>query len=177
MIYLKYLAQSIKRQIVLLAIIVTAGLVLAALPAITGILPAQSAFAAPAGSIKCDKDYKLLGILPGWYKYFGDDYGEVVSDNPFIDSNNTKNTCGIIGGELTDHLVQIGLAIIDILLRLGALVAVAFIIMGGYKYMSSQGEPKNIEAAMATLVNSVIGLGIVVTATALVAFIGNKLGG
>lgn len=172
MMHLKYLALIMKRRVSLFVIVVIAGVVLVALPAISGIIPAQKAFASPAGSIKCDKDYKLLGILPTWYKYFGDDYGEVVSDNPFID-----NTCGIVGGELTDHLVQIGLAIIDILLRIGALVAVAFIIMGGYRYMSSQGEPKNIEAAMATLVNAAIGLGIVLMATVLVAFIGNKLGG
>lgn len=177
MIHMKNWAQIVKHKISFLCIIIIAGIALAALPAVFGIIPAQTAIAAPAGTVKCDKDYKLLGILPTWYKYFGSDYGEVVSDNPFI-----NNTCGVLNnnGEpdaLTNHLVQIGLAVIDILLRIGALVAVAFIIMGGYRYMSSQGEPKNIEAAMATLVNAAIGLGIVLLATVLVAFIGNKLGG
>lgn len=122
----------------------------------------------------CKTNNKFLGIIPTWYEYFGSDYG-VVPSNP--SNTSIPPTCGVIGGEITDHVVQVGLALVDILLRVGALVAVAFVMMGGYKYISSQGEPKNIEGAMATIVNASIGLGIVITATVLVAFIGNKLGG
>lgn len=85
--------------------------------------------------------------------------------------------CGFGDMPLQDYAIPVGLAAIDILLRAGALAAVAFIVMGGYRYISSQGEPKNIEAAMATIVNAAIGLGITVSATVLVAYIGNNLGG
>jgi hypothetical protein len=119
---------------------------------------------------ECDADRakKFLGIFPTWYAYIKD-YGPKPAQ---------ELGCGF-GQNLVvrEYAVQIGLAVIDILLRAGALAAVVFIIMGGYKYISSQGEPKNIEAAMATIVNAAIGLGIVIFATVLVAFIGNTLGG
>lgn len=170
------------------------GALLAAVPAITG-FGARSSKAAtpttitcpdgstvtdvtdcPATPPDCNPDnHKLLGIIPPWYQYFGDDYGVVPSSGS--GGSLFKDTCGIIGGDVTDHILQVGLAIIDMALRAGALVAVAFIVMGGYRYMSSQGEPKNIEAAMATIINAAIGLGIVVTATVLVSFIGHSLGG
>lgn len=152
-----------------LAVVAIAGTLLAAMPAITGVLPSQKAHAAGA-TPNCDTGKKLLGILPTWYEYFGADYGLVKSTSPFI-----PDTCGVISGQFTDHLLQVGLAVIDMLLRIGALVAVAFVMMGGFRYMSSQGEPKNIEGAMATIINSAIGLGIVVTAAALVSFIGNNV--
>jgi hypothetical protein len=143
------------------------GIFLSISPTIVGILPKVSALTCTAGQPK------LLGIVPPWHEYLGDAYGSVASNNKFVPAE----TCGIVKGEVTDHAVKIGLAIIDMLLRAGALVAVAFVMMGGYKYMSSQGEPKNIEGAMATIINAAIGLGIVVTAIALVSFIGNRVGG
>ncbi len=179
-----------------------AGTVLAVLPAVAGtaFLSRAHAVDCPAGTVHTSKDssctpacpdgnpaptgdvsscpsidcseHELLGIIPTWHKYFGKDYGTVSSNNSFI-----PPTCGVVSGTIQEHAVQVGLAIIDMLLRAGALVAVAFVIMGGYRYMSSQGEPKNLEAAMATIVNAAIGLGIVITATVLVSFIGKSLGG
>ncbi len=131
-------------------------------------------FGSTAAECNADRNKTFLGIFPTWYKYIKDYRPQTVSGHDL--------GCGFFGrsgAEIiwSDYVVQIGLAVIDILLRAGALAAVVFIIMGGYKYMASQGEPKNIEAAMATIVNAVIGLGIVLLATVLVAFIGNRLGG
>ena len=123
----------------------------------------------------CDADRAktFLGIFPTWYKYIKDYQPQMVGGRDL--------GCGFgsVGGDIvwSEYAMQVGLAAIDILLRAGALAAVVFIIMGGYKYMSSQGEPKNIEEAMATIVNAVMGLGIVLLASVLVAFIGNRLGG
>ncbi len=123
-----------------------------------------------ASQAQCDEDRAktFLGIFPTWYKYV----------NTYTPSDSSPDkSCGFGTIEPGTFSVQLGLAIIDILLRAGALAAVIFIIIGGYKYISSQGEPKNIEAALATIVNAVIGLAIVLLATVLVAFIGNSLGG
>ena len=118
------------------------------------------------GAVNCTEDQKkrFLGVFPTWYTYIKD-YGA------------SNGGCGFGDMPLQDYAIPVGLAAIDILLRAGALAAVAFIVMGGYRYISSQGEPKNIEAAMATIVNAAIGLGITVSATVLVAYIGNNLGG
>jgi hypothetical protein len=135
---------------------------------------------------RADRSRKFLGIIPVWYEYV-EDYKKVpvaTNDKGEPLSQLNSGTCGIVHADRTDagvnlknDAVAIGLAVIDILLRVGALAAVVFIMMGGYKYISSQGEPKNIEAAMATLINASIGLGLVVSATVLVAFIGHLLGG
>ena len=163
---LRLLANKSKHLAVVFVFVFSAGLLISLIPAITGFGPTPKAIA-----ITCDRNYKLLGIIPTWYEYMGS-YGPVTSNNKFVPGD----TCGVVNGSVYDYPAQIGLAMIDILLRIGALVAVVFIIMGGYRYMSSQGEPKNIEVAMATLVNAAIGLAIVLTATVIVSFVGAKLG-
>lgn len=133
------------------------------------------AAASPATQATCDADRakKFLGIFPTWYAYIRD-----YEPKEVLAANGATETVCAFGQDVVfrEHAVQVGLALIDILLRAGALAAVAFVIMGGYRYISSQGEPKNIEAAMATIVNAAIGLGIVITSTVLVSFIGSKLG-
>lgn len=124
----------------------------------------------------CDADRAktFLGIFPTWYKYIKDYQLQETKDGRILGCGFGNGIDAIVWSE---YAMQVGLAVIDILLRAGALAAVIFIIMGGYKYMSSQGEPKSIEEAMATIVNAVMGLGIVLLASVLVAFIGNRLGG
>lgn len=131
-------------------------------------------FGASVADCDADRGKTFLGIFPTWYTYIKDYRPQTVDGRDL--------GCGFFstnGAEVawSQYAIQISLAILDILLRAGALAAVIFIIVGGYKYMSSQGEPKNIEAAMATIINAVIGLGIVILASVLVAFIGNRLGG
>jgi len=49
----------------------------------------------------------------------------------------------------------------------GVLLATAFIAIGGFKYMSSQGDPKATDAARKTLTNAIIGFIIVIGAQAI----------
>lgn len=70
----------------------------------------------------------------------------------------------------------VGLAIIDILLRFAGIAAVISIIIAGFGYMAAAGSADKITAARKRIINSVIGLVIVLIAAALVSFIGNSLG-
>lgn len=104
---------------------------------------------------------KGIPILPTWYKYL-------------------DGTAGADGGcdldfTFPDDIPAIALAIVEILLRVGALVAVAFVIYGGFLYLISQGEPDRAAAARKTIVNAVIGLVIALLATGIVSFIGGRL--
>lgn len=63
------------------------------------------------------------------------------------------------------------MAIIEILLRVAAILAVIFVIYAGISYTTSQGDPDATGRAKGTLVNSLIGLAISVMAAAIVAFI------
>lgn len=73
-------------------------------------------------------------------------------------------------------IILVGLGVIDILIRVAALVALFFVLYGGIKYITSQGSPEGTKAAKDTLQNALLGLIIAITAAALVAFIGNVVG-
>lgn len=61
--------------------------------------------------------------------------------------------------------------IIGALLNLAGVVALFFIILSGYKYMTSGGDPKQLEGARHTLTYAIIGLVVVL----LSAFIINSI--
>lgn len=95
--------------------------------------------------------------FPYWYSYMP---GVITND-------------GHCSPQLTDlsNIWLIGLAIVEILLRIAALAAVAFVIYAGISYVTSQGDPDATGRAKGTLVNALLGLAIAVMASAIVAFI------
>jgi hypothetical protein len=117
------------------------------------------------------EETRFFGIRP-WYKYLND-------------ADRLNAACELRGGFFTGPadnqtldlgvLTLAGLGILDILLRLAALIAVGFVVYGGIKYVVSQGESDKTKGALKTITNALIGLGITVFAVALVAFIGNVL--
>jgi hypothetical protein len=120
-------------------------------------------FAAPPS--QCDNGF--FGF-PHWYEYLPMKYdaalgGCVVSDFKLLGN----------GGD--SGLILIALAIVDMLLRLAGMVAVGFVVWGGTKYLTSQGESSEIAAAKHTIMNALIGLVIAMVATSVVVFVGNRL--
>ena len=75
---------------------------------------------------------------------------------------------------LTDIWLVVA-AVIEILLRVAAIVAVAFIIYGGFSYTTSQGDPEATGRAKGTLVNALVGLAVAVMAAAVVSFIAKSI--
>ncbi len=78
--------------------------------------------------------------------------------------------------EFPYDLTLVALAILDMMLRLGGLIAVAYVIYGGIQYVTSQGEPDGVKNAQNTIINALVGLAITLLAAAAVSFIGNRLG-
>jgi hypothetical protein len=112
--------------------------------------------------------------ISSWYKYFydagyikSDKFGGCVLDPQLLQNGKLNLT----------SISLLGLGIIDILLRLGALVAVGYIVYAGFQYIIAQGEPEKAKRALGTIINALIGLGITIIAAAAVAFIGNRVGG
>ncbi len=101
----------------------------------------------------------FLGF-PKWYKYLP----AVPGSYP----------CSPQVTSLTDIWLIVA-AIIEILLRISALLAVVFVIYGGFSYTTSQGDPEATGRAKNTLVNALVGLAIAVTATAIVSFIAKSV--
>lgn len=69
------------------------------------------------------------------------------------------------------------LAIVDDLLTLAGVVAVAFVIVGAFQYVASQGNPEQTARAQSTIINALIGTAIAITAAVFVNFLGQTLGG
>ncbi len=105
---------------------------------------------------------KGIDWIPTWYKYLDsrtDDTGK----------------CSLDGFVVPDDIGKVLLAIVEIILRVGALVAVGFVVYGGFQYILSQGEPDRTKNARTTIINALIGLVIATFATIIVNFVGSRL--
>jgi type IV secretion system pilin len=105
---------------------------------------------------------KIFGF-PTWYEYLN---GQVNSSgqcttNPSLTS-------------LSDIWLIVA-AIIEILLRVAALVAVIMVIYGGISMITSEGDPEKTKGARQTIINGLIGLAIAVMAAAIVTFIAGSI--
>lgn len=65
------------------------------------------------------------------------------------------------------------LGIIDILIRVGIIVAVVFFIIGAFKMVVSQGSPDGVNSARSTMTNAIIGLILLVISTWVISFVVN----
>lgn len=118
---------------------------------------------------------KTLFGLPTWYKYL--DIKEAKSATGDVIGCDVQADFTKASGELDGSiLMKIALGIVDILLRLAALIAVGFVLFGGFKLLSSQGESKGLTESRQTIINALVGLVITLVATGIVTFIGNTLG-
>lgn len=65
--------------------------------------------------------------------------------------------------------------IIEILLAIVGLISVLFLIIGGFRYVTSGGNEETTESAKKTITNSIIGIIIVILAFVIVRVITNAL--
>ncbi len=100
--------------------------------------------------------------FPTWYQYL----------NP----HDVQGVC-TVDFAFPNSIPLVALAIVDILLRVAAMVAIGFVIYGGIKYTTSQGEPQALANARETIIGALAGLAIATVATAAISFIGYKIGG
>lgn len=126
---------------------------------------APVSFAGSTGD--CSRSF--LG-LKTWYAYLPTNYVDaktctVAADLPLLPI--AKNDPGIIA--------PVALAIVDNLLRIAALVALAFVIVGGTRYITSQGQPNETKLALSSIINALIGLAVAMFAAVIVSFLGKAL--
>jgi hypothetical protein len=99
----------------------------------------------------------FLGF-PTWYKYIHD-----------------PNNCSVIQINGINDVWLIVAAIIEILLRIAGLFAVAFVMYGGFQYLTSQAEPDKTSKAKSTIINALIGLAIAVLASVIINFVAGSI--
>lgn len=110
--------------------------------------------------------------MPTWYRYLEKDEAKSALTGQCEVKFDLMKGGTFDGGDI----LLIGLSVIDILIRIAALVAVGYVILGGIKYITSQGSPENTKEAQNTILHALIGVAIAVFAAAVVAFLGTALG-
>jgi hypothetical protein len=110
----------------------------------------------------------FFGLVP-WYHYLPatDFSGCSVVNFTFLSPG--SNSAG--------DIPLILLAVVDDLLHIAGLVAVAFVLYGGFQYVSSQGQPDKTARAQNTIIDALVGLAVAIVAISVVSFLGDKLGG
>jgi len=82
-------------------------------------------------------------------------------------------TGGLNGSQsLSDLIVRV----VNILLTFGGVIAVVFVIIGGYQYLVSGGNEETAEKGKKTLINAIIGIVVIVLAYAIINVIVNLVG-
>lgn len=97
--------------------------------------------------------------MPTWYKYLG--------------SEGTGASCAPVLSGISD-IWLILLAVIEILLRISILAAIAYMMYGGIKFITARGNSEKLSAARKTVEDALIGMVIAIVATALISFIAGR---
>lgn len=103
--------------------------------------------------------------FPAWYRGLTDSDCNIVSPS---DSS--------VGG-LSNFIWIIVLNVIEILLQVIAYAAALMIIYGGFRFMTSSGNPQGVEQGRKTITNAVIGLIISIASIAIVNLIFGVING
>jgi hypothetical protein len=126
-----------------------------------------------ATSTLCPKP-TLFG-LESWYAYLPFSWSSITGHCEVSFPTDPKtNTVLVISAH--SGFLLIGLAILDDLIRIAAMVAVGYVIYGGIQYMTGNGSPDSVKRAQSTIINALIGLVIAILAASIVSYIGNSLG-
>lgn len=124
-------------------------------------VPAPQAFAA-----KCEGESANI-FIPSWYA------GLCGEDKKSIDPFYQRT--GETGAQLGSFLVQLATNIVTIILYVVGYVSLAFIIVGGFKYMTQGDSSSGTVAARKTIQNAVIGLILSIASVAIVKFVAESI--
>ncbi|HEX5798265.1 MAG TPA: hypothetical protein VFX79_02820 [Candidatus Saccharimonadales bacterium] len=97
--------------------------------------------------------------LPAWHKYIKTEQG-VSQCVPQINS-------------LNDFWL-IGLAVIELLVRMALYIGIAFVVYAGIKYSESRGNVDKATSAKNTLIDAITGVIIAMVAVAILSFVGSR---
>ena len=81
-----------------------------------------------------------------------------------------------LASNISNLLTKGGFNLIDFLFVIIGLIFFAMLVMAGWDYMLSSGDPKKVAAATTRLINALVGLVISVVAFLLVRLVTNMLG-
>ncbi|MBL8029734.1 MAG: hypothetical protein JNN11_00610 [Candidatus Doudnabacteria bacterium] len=80
---------------------------------------------------------------------------------------------GLTGARTASELI---ISIIDLMLIFAGMIAVMFIIIGGYWYITSAGNEEQAEKGKGTLLNAIIGIVLIVLSWVIIRVVTNLVG-
>ena len=123
----------------------------------------------------------LLSLVFSFMFVLAPSFLPALAQSPSSGGDSAQNGLNAIGsafpegakrGKTVQEIVKL---VIDWALYLAAIIAVIFIIIGGYFYITSAGNPTQAAKGRATLVNALIGLALVVLSYIIVQIVYNFL--
>jgi len=87
----------------------------------------------------------------------------------------TPNQCGQAGLPCDTSITGFIMKIINIALGIAGLIAVLFLIIGGFRYITSAGNEETAEQAKKIIVNAIIGVVVIILSFVIVRVISNAL--
>ena len=117
--------------------------------------------AQPAYAADCKTTSSVF--LPRWY----DGLCKANTDEIELVSGDSKDT----GGQLGSFLFRLASNVVVIILYIVGYISLAFIIVGGFKYMTQGDSSSGTVAARKTIQNAVIGLILSIASVAIVRFV------
>lgn len=91
-----------------------------------------------------------------------------ASQTTGLDLSAIPNPAGIANGSIVP-------TILNIIFGLAGAVSFLFLILGGYGYIASRGDPQNVSKAKSTVTYALVGLIVTILAETIVSFIVSKL--
>lgn len=126
-------------------------------------------------SAACGQDKKFFG-LPTWYRYLEFEENCKIKIKERIVEYDSKGRVKKVKDQIKFTAIWLILfAVVEIMLRLAGFLAFVFVLMGGFKYVLSQGNPEKTANALQTIKNALIGVIIAIVASQLVSFLVGRL--
>ena len=126
-------------------------------------------------SAACGQDKTFFG-LPTWYKYLEFDQNCEIKIKERIVTYDSKGKVKKVNDQINFKTIWLILfAVVEIILRLAGFLAFVFVLVGGFKYVLSQGNPEKTANALETIKNALIGVIIAIVASQLVSFLVGRL--
>lgn len=119
--------------------------------------------------------------IPPWYKYLpGEKVLQMAPDGsggikevevcqPVIKKDSSEKAIP------KKAILLIVASVLQMLIAVAGLAALAFIVYGGFMYLTSNGNAEQVKNAGSTLLNAIIGLAIAVSATTIVNYLAKQL--
>ena len=76
-------------------------------------------------------------------------------------------------GDSKSIITKLAINLVNFLIFVGAAIAVVYVVLGGYKYITANGEDSKVKEGRSMVINALIGIAIAIASFTLVSFVTN----